>query len=156
MAARRELTLVAGQLGTTAATLLAGVDAPPSGRVNLLIHNTGTLTEKVILTFQLAGGTARRVARAELKENQQLFVHGLPIQSGDTLLGVTTSASVVDYLITASSDPTLSVVCLEADGTQKGSSSFDVEVSEKSGLTRDGIAIVAVLQEVRDVLLKIA
>lgn len=154
--ADRQLTLADGQLGTTAATLFSGANAPATGRINLIASNTGILEETIVLTFQRAGGTARRIARAVLKKNQALMVCGLPIQPDDTLLGVTTSATVVDYLISASEDSRHTITVLDVDGTPKQSATFEVEVSEKFGLTRDGIAIVAKLEDIHNVLLKIA
>jgi predicted transcriptional regulator len=97
---------------------LSGADAP-TGRITLVLNNTGTADEVVILTFQRTGGTARRFRRLVFAENEGAVIRGIPIQPDDTLLGVTTTASVVDYLVsTGSGDITVDV--LSADGTSKG------------------------------------
>lgn len=116
----RPLTLADGQVGTTAATLLSGADAPPTGRVDVVLQNTTSAVQTVVLTYTRAGGTARRLARFVLEENQQAVYRGVPLQPDDTLLGVTTTASVVDYLIFASDAKTLSSETYTADGAGKG------------------------------------
>lgn len=116
----RNLTITSGQLGATAATLLAGSAAPESGRIDLVCHNTSSDEQTVVLTFQVAGGTARRLWRGVLQENEQLLATGIPIAPDDTLLAVTTSASSVDYLIFASKVGAMSFDVLSADGTSKG------------------------------------
>ena len=116
----RSLTLASGQLGTTAATLLSGANAPPTGRVTAILNNTGTSEETIVLTFQVSGGTARRLVRIVLQENQAAHVRGIPIQPDDTLLALTSTASVVDYLMLASDANDITVEVLGADGTGKG------------------------------------
>ena len=117
---RRLHTLADGQLGSTAAAILSGTDSPPSRRVCVVCQNTGTSEETVVLTFQVGGGTARRLFRAVLNENEQLVADGLPIQEGDTLLGVTSTASTVDYLVSASGSGAIRFEVLDANGTGKG------------------------------------
>ena len=115
----RELTLADGQLGTSAASVLSGADAP-SGVVSGIFHNTSDVEQTVLLTFKRSGGTARRLVRAVLLENEQLIVSNLPMQPDDTLLGRTTTASTVDYLIySATRGGQFGVVCLGADGLTK-------------------------------------
>lgn len=117
--AARNLTLANGQLEATAATLLAGSAAPPEGLVNVVLNNTGSSEETVLLTLQVRGGTARRVARVVLNENEAAHVKGVPLATEDTLLAVTTNGSAVDYLVTVG-DGGLRVQVLSADGTDKG------------------------------------
>lgn len=121
--AARNLTLANGQLETTAATLLAGSAAPSEGLVNVALNNTGSSEETVLLTLQVRGGTARRVARVVLNENEAAHVKGVPLAAEDTLLAVTTTASAVDYLVTVG-DGSLRVQALSADGTDKGVSTL--------------------------------
>ena len=116
----RTLTLADGQLGTTAAAILSGGSAPPGGHVDVICQNTSSEEQTVVLTFQRSGGTARRIWRAVLAENEQLLVGGIPLQPDDTLLAVTTTASAVDYLVFASGASGLSLDVLSADGTSKG------------------------------------
>ncbi len=120
----RPLTITSGQLGATAATLLAGANAPPSGRVDVVLQNTGSSSETVVLTLQVAGGTARRVCRAVLEENEQLFIIGLPIQADDTLAASASNASTVDYSIFASGGGGLRIEALRGDGVSKGVSTL--------------------------------
>jgi hypothetical protein len=117
----RDLTFADGQLGTTAAAVIAGASVPLGTRLDVILQNTSSVTQTVVLTFQRAGGTARRVARGVLAENEQMHVLGLPIQPDDTLLGVTTGASAVDYLVTASGSKALAVQTLDANGTPRQS-----------------------------------
>ena len=55
----RTLTLADGQLGTTAATVIAGATVPAGTRLDVILQNTSAVTQEVVLTFQRAGGTAR-------------------------------------------------------------------------------------------------
>lgn len=116
----REWTLADGQLGTTAATLLSGVDAPALGHVEVVLQNTGDTEETIVLTFRRSGGTARRLVRLVLQANEQAFVRGVAMQPDDTLLAVTTTASTVDYLVVASGAKSLTAEVLDAAGTSKG------------------------------------
>ena len=113
-------TITSGQLGTTAATLLAGENASDTGRLDLICQNVGSNTETIVLTFQTNGATAVRLWRCELAQNEQLKATAIPIQGGDTLLAVTTTASSVDYLITRSEAKSLSFETFSANGTSKG------------------------------------
>lgn len=117
----RTHTLADGQLAASAGTILAGTsigDVPV--RVSAVFANVGSAVETVVVTMQRSGGTARRVARAVLNENESLVINGLPIQTDDTLLGVTTSASSIDYVVYGSGGNVLTIDVLSADGTSKG------------------------------------
>lgn len=120
----RTHTLASGQLGASSATLLAGSSAPPSNRVDIVLQNTGSNSETVVLTLQVAGATARRVCRAVLEENEQLFVIGLPIQPDDTLAASASNASAVDYTIFGSNGGGLRIEALRGDGVSKGVSTL--------------------------------
>ena len=117
----RTHTLADGQLAASAGTILAVTsigDVPV--RVSAVFANVGSAVETVVVTMQRSGGTARRVARAVLNENESLVINGLPIQTDDTLLGVTTSASSIDYVVYGSGGNVLTIDVLSADGTSKG------------------------------------
>jgi hypothetical protein len=117
----RDLTLADGQLGTTAATLYSGASAPANGhRIDVILQNTGDSEETVVLTFQRMGGTARRLFQCVLQADEQLLLRGVPVQPDDTVLAVTSTASVVDYLVTVSSAATLTAEVLDSSGTNKG------------------------------------
>ena len=79
----RSLTLADGQLAASAGTILSG--SAFDGRITAVFQNVGGQTETVVITMTRAGGTARRVARAVLLDNEQLVVRNLPMQPDDTL-----------------------------------------------------------------------
>lgn len=116
----RKLTLADGQLAASAGTILAGssLDGGEGGLVQVSCQNVGSSAETVVITMKRAGGTARRVARAVLAADEQLQITGLPMQPDDTLLGATTNATSVDYLVTASDGP-LVIRTLGASGSAK-------------------------------------
>lgn len=116
----REFSLGGGQLGASAAALAGGESRPRAGYVTLVLNNTGGGTQTVLLTFQVSGGTARRLARLELEENQQAVVRNVPLAADDVLLGQAETASVVDYLAFASPGGALAVEVYDAGGVGKG------------------------------------
>ena len=117
----RPVTITSGQLSASAATLLAGEDAPASNRIDVLLQNTSEVVQTVTLTFRVASdGTARRLWRIELQQNEQALVGALPITPGDALIAVATSASAVDYTVFASSGGGMRLEVLSANGTNKG------------------------------------
>lgn len=122
--AARPFTLADGQLSAAAATLLAGSSTPPSNRVDVLLHNTSTTEQTVVLTFQRAAGTARRLARVVLQQDEAALIGNVAIQPDDTLLGVTTTAAQVDYLVSAAAGGSFRLETFSADGTGKGISAL--------------------------------
>lgn len=120
----REYTLANGVLAASAGTILAGTSLPPNLNGYCLaanFQNTAATSETVVITMQVAGGTARRVARVILATNESLQINGLQMQPDDTLLGTTTNASAVDYVIMAGSAGPLSITTLDANGAAKTS-----------------------------------
>lgn len=115
----RNLTLADGRLGTTAATVISGADVPEK-RVDVLLQNTGTSEETIVLTFQRAGGTARRLARIVLQENEQALARNVPMQPDDTLLGLTTTASTVDYIVQSGGDGSFGIEVYDSRGSGRG------------------------------------
>ncbi len=99
----KNLTVADGQLATSATLLTTGVGrhAKP---VNVLLSNTGTNDETIILTYSRNGGTQRRIWRVVLPANWQGRVTGLPLNGADSLYGQTTNASVVDYVVGVAGD----------------------------------------------------
>ena len=114
----RQLTLADGQLSTTTATLIGGADVPGS-HVSVLLSNTSSFDVTVTLSFQRAGGTARRIRKVTLEADDQLLLRHLPIQPNDTLLGVANVPSAVDYLVNSSTDGPISISVLSASGGVK-------------------------------------
>lgn len=64
-----------GQLAASAAAIYTPQQGDPT-TVNVIIQNTGSSSETVVLTMTRAGGTARRIIRTVLLQNEQLFVLG--------------------------------------------------------------------------------
>ncbi len=120
MANVRNLTIADGQLATSTTTITNG-PSDRGGRINLFLANTGTAEETVILTLTRgSAGTARRVKRFTLKENEQCEISGLPMNGDDVLKGYTTTASVVDYVVSVGpEDSPLRFEIQDGDGVRK-------------------------------------
>lgn len=148
----RNVTLADGQLGASAATLLSGADF--DGNVQLACHNTAAAKQTVVINFQRAGGTARRIARAVLEQDESLFVTGIALQPDDTLLGYATGASAVDYMVTLSAGP-FSIYTRAATGAPKAAPGLSVTLPVQ-GIDEGTLVVIGLLEEVRDLLAKIA
>lgn len=121
----RDYTYADGQLGTSAASILAGSSILTTGdKIAISLFNTASTTETVVLSFQRAGGTARTIRRAVLAQNESVVITGLPMQPDDTLLGATTNASAVNYLIAGKSEGPLTVKVFDATGAEKKTESL--------------------------------
>lgn len=94
----KNLTIADGQLSASATQVTAG-PGDHARKINVILSNTGTQDETVVLTYSRAGGTQRRVWYGVLSPNWQARICGLPINGGDVLYGQTTDANVVDYLV---------------------------------------------------------
>ena len=117
----RSRTLADGQLSTSSATVISGADnGVPSESATVLLQNTSSSEETILLTFSRSGGTSRRLARIVLQENEQAIIRNLPMQIDDVLSGYTTTASTVDYLVFSGSGGGFSVEVYDALGTSKG------------------------------------
>lgn len=92
------LTTGSGQVATTATQITAGV-GNRARRLNLKFCNVGGQTETLILTLSRNGATAVRIKRVVLEPNEEFRISGLPLNATDSLLGVTTNASSVDYFV---------------------------------------------------------
>lgn len=98
-------TYADGQLAASATSIfIAGQDGnyPSVGDINgsLTLTNTSAVnTETIVLTFKRQGGTSRRLLRLVLSPNEAAIVRGIPMQQGDQLLGSTTDATTVDYVL---------------------------------------------------------
>ncbi len=93
----KNLTIADGQLAATATPLTAGRDH--ARKINVILANTGTQDETIVLTYSRAGGTPRRIWYGVLSPNWSARICGLPINGADVLLGQTTDAGVVDYVV---------------------------------------------------------
>lgn len=97
----KNLTIADGQLAATATQIVAG-PGNHARQINVVLSNTGTQDETIVLTYSRNGGTQRRVWRCVLSANWQARVCGLPINVADVLYGSASDASVVDYLVSIS------------------------------------------------------
>ena len=115
----RVQTLTDGQLAATATSLLSGATVADQ-KVQIVCVNTGTGAETVIVTQKVSGGTARQVARSILGAKETLIVTGIGMHGDDTLLGQTTNATTVDYVVsTCPSDEPFEIESLDANGALK-------------------------------------
>lgn len=117
MAADR--TIADGQLAASSATLVTGA-LGLKGHVTLMLQNTGTAQETILVTLTRANGTARRLSRIVLEENESAHLRNVPIQQGDVIAGYTTTASSVDYLIFGAPGGGLALELYDASGASKG------------------------------------
>ena len=120
MAYRRNLTIADGQVAATATEITVG-PSDDGGRVNLTFCNTGTQEETLVLTVTRgSGGTARRLKRITIQPDEQCEFSGLPLNRDDSLKGVTTTASVVDYIVSVGpADSPFRFEVQDADGIRK-------------------------------------
>lgn len=119
MGQTRNLTIADGQVAATATEITAG-SGDMAQRLNLTFCNTGSQDETLVLTISRNGGTARRLKRVVLATEEQLEITGLPLNSTDSLLGVTSNASVVDYIVSiAAAEAPLSMQVYDSLGGLK-------------------------------------
>ena len=146
-------TLSDGQLAATSTTILT---APGGGSVvGVSLNNVAYSQQIVLLHVTRPGGTARRIMRIVLEKNESHYVVGLPLSPSDTLSGESTSAEAIDYVVALSSGP-FSMFTRDASGFPKNSSALEVSLPDDGNLTGGDVKVIGVLEEIRDVLLKIA
>jgi hypothetical protein len=92
------LTIGDGQVAITATQITAG-SGDRAQRLDIKFCNTGDQEETLILTISRNGGTARRLKRVVLAANEEFKLGGLALNKTDSLLGVTTTASSIDYVV---------------------------------------------------------
>lgn len=147
------LNVADGQLGATSATLFT---APAEGAVvQITLSNTAASQQTIVLTVLRAGSTARRVRRIVLEYNESDYIVGLPMSPADVLAGYATSAEAVDYLVGLSVGP-FSLTTRDADGFPKSSSALEVTLPDDAEFSAGELKITGLLEEIRDLLLKIA
>lgn len=145
--------LANGQLAASAATILGA--ATDERTVGITLFNTNAQVQNVILSVT-HGGVTVIVARVKLeKKYESAYVTGLPLDPSSVLLGEATYGSAVDYFITRTAGA-FSIQKRDEDGNPKGFADVTLSTNEKTSLTVDGIVISGLLEEVRDLLLKIA
>lgn len=147
------LLLADGQLANASATLLGAATAERVVAVTL--YNTAETDETCVLTVTRSGGTARTVARAVLKGKEALYVTGLPLDPSDVLAGSASSPSTVDYLVAVSAGA-FAVSARDANGVPKSSQALEVTLPADTDIDQGTLQVIGLLEEVRDILLKIA
>lgn len=109
------ITIADGQLPTTAGVLVAGTTYSDD-KIQISCVNTGVVSETIIITFSRSGGTSRQIVRAILVAKETLLITGLAIASGDSVSGVTTTASTVDYVVSGASAGQFNIQTRDANG----------------------------------------
>jgi hypothetical protein len=102
-------SLADGQLAASSATIYT-VPAGKAATLQFLslANTSGATTETVLVHISLVGGTSRRIARFSLAPNE--FARAIDdtdhinLSAGDQVLGETTNASTVDYILTGSEE----------------------------------------------------
>lgn len=150
------LALADGQLAAASATILGAASGERT--VGLTLFNTSASAQAVTFAVTRVGSTARTVARIKLeKKYESAYINGLPLDPSDLLAGYATYATSVDYLIHQQLAGTpFEIIVRDENGFPKASAEIEITTTENFGLTRDGIVISGLLEEVRDLLAKIA
>lgn len=131
----RDLTIADGQLAASSTLIFSGADAPNGGRVNVVLSNTSTAAQTIVLTFQRSStGTQRRIARAVLRADWQMILRNLPLQADDALYGYSSDTSVVDYLVTKDDSGPFEIVVLDSTGAVAGTTTGTQVVSGTLGI----------------------
>lgn len=109
--------LAGGQVAASTAAIYTG---DRNRGVSVTLQNTSaSATQTATLTLTLNGtSTARRLDRVVLAPNESRVINGVQLGNGDVLKADTTNASVVDYLVLASTGP-LSFQTFDANGALK-------------------------------------
>jgi len=113
-----------GQLPTASAALYAVPTAPAqlSYQATVNCFNTSaSLTQTVVITVtRAATGNTRNIHRAVLAPNEKLVVQGIPVATGDSINGYTTTVATVDYVVTTTgTDVPLTGTSFDANGAIK-------------------------------------
>lgn len=111
-----------GQLAAASATVLGA--AAGERVVALSLFNTsGAATQTVTLTVAKGTGTARTIGRYTLDPYESAYLNGLILDPADVLAGYASSASAVDYRVTAGTGD-FEVMLRDADGAPKGTTAI--------------------------------
>lgn len=136
-------TFTDGQLAASESAILTyNTDVGTTGKGQTFaatFTNVGGSQETILLTFQRRGGTSRRLRRVVLSANEQFVMNGLTMSPEDILLGSTSNASSVDYVVSSSGDGPLQFQTFDANGSLKsGSASFSGNVSTSGSVEATG------------------
>ena len=143
-----------GQLSSSSATILG--TAASDRTVGVVLYNTSSVLQQTVrLTITRSGSAARTLVRAVLEGNESLYLAGLTLDPSDLLAGLTTNAATVDYLVTTGLGP-FSVTTRDKAGAPKASAALEVTLPKDLDINEGTLRVIGLLEEVRDVLLKIA
>ena len=151
------LNLSDGQLTTSSATLVT-FDST-SYYLVIKLFNTSVADVDVTLTVtRTTNGTARTLARAELKSYESLYLTGVSLDQADTLAGYASRASAIDYMVSRDDrgEANFSIMCRAADGSPKMTTTVTVEVPVKSGPDAGEMEIIKRLERLEAVAMRIA
>jgi len=150
----RQLNLADGQLAATSAAILGA--AKLERTVGITLYNTSEGVEQtVVLTVTRSGGSARTIFRSLLKPLETRYVSGIGLDPSDVLAGYASYASAVDYLVTLSAGP-FTVTAKDKYGAPKSSESLTVSLPDKLDIDQGTLTVIGLLEEIRDIALKIA
>ncbi|QJW98683.1 hypothetical protein [Frigoriglobus tundricola] len=113
-----------GQLPTAPAALYTVPAAPAQlsyqATVNCFNTSASLMQTVVITATRAATGNTRTIHRAVLAPNEKLVVQGIPVATGDSLNGYTTTVAAVDYVVTTTgTDVPLTGTSFDANGAIK-------------------------------------
>lgn len=96
--------LAEGQVANTKTTIYT-VPALTSAYVKYASFFNTSPTPQTVVLYINASGTSRVLRRAVLAQNEQMIVdQPVTLETGDTLEAETTTASVVDYVVTGAEE----------------------------------------------------
>ena len=145
-----------GQLGTAAATIYQQ-GKPPSGAISpqpqgwgtacaLSFQNTSGSISQTLLVFvqNTSNGstTNRRIGRAVLAANEQYLLSGVTLGYGDIIQAQTTTASVVDYIVSEATPGPFQAQVLDSSGQLK--SAINPSLTTATTITSASAAAFAV------------
>jgi hypothetical protein len=93
--------LAEGQIASTKSTVYTVPGATSTYVRQMRVYNTSPTTQTVIIYLK-PGATSRKFGRVVLAENESadIFDEAILLETGDLIEAETTTASVVDYIIT--------------------------------------------------------
>jgi hypothetical protein len=138
------LVIATGQVATSATALVSSLVASSSGQsaVNAYFYNHSAASQTLTLTYQFGSNSAISIFSCTLAQNQKLWLTGIPLGSNDVLLGATTTASQVDYLIQSATVNSLPIQAFlyDVDGGLISSQTISNNVSGALAVTGSATA----------------
>jgi hypothetical protein len=139
-----------GQVASSDTAIFTSTD-PAQRIVAAVFENTSSsLTETLVVSFTISGGSKLRLARAVLAPNEQFVINGLTMNTSDSLSATTTDASTVSYTVMQSSPNPYAAQAFDANGALKqvnttanitGATTTTGLITGQAGLTITGAAV---------------